>query len=123
MGGPNLLRSDVMLNDRAGELRPVVRGSRADRHAANRPARRGYHGGRGVHPQRARHRSRAGRATEGEPVTLNVLVGDAAAGQAYFAAKCSTCHSPTGDLRGIGTRVPDAMRLQNLWVGGGGRRT
>ena len=36
-------------------------------------------------------------------VTLNVLVGDAAAGQAYFAAKCSSCHSPTGDLHGIGT--------------------
>ncbi len=30
---------------------------------------------------------------------LNILVGDATAGQAYFAAKCSACHSATGDLR------------------------
>ena len=35
---------------------------------------------------------------------LNVLVGDAKAGQAYFAAKCSACHSATGDLAGIGAR-------------------
>jgi len=33
-----------------------------------------------------------------------LLVGDAKAGEAYFngAGKCSTCHSPTGDLKGIG---------------------
>jgi cytochrome c oxidase cbb3-type subunit 3 len=55
----------------------------------------------------------------GPPVVLNVLVGDPAAGQKYFAAKCSTCHSTTGDLAGVGARMPDAMLLQNLWVAGG----
>ena len=61
-------------------------------------------------------------------VTLNVLVGDAAAGQTYFAAACSTCHSITGDLKGIGSKYPDPRALQNAWVagtsgrfGGGGR--
>jgi cytochrome c oxidase cbb3-type subunit 3 len=53
-------------------------------------------------------------------VELNVLVGDAAAGQAYFAKNCSSCHSPTGDLSGLAQRVPDPMALQNLWVSGGG---
>jgi cytochrome c oxidase cbb3-type subunit 3 len=35
-----------------------------------------------------------------------LLVGDAKAGQAYFngAGKCNTCHSPAGDLSGIGTK-------------------
>ena len=35
-----------------------------------------------------------------------LLVGDAKAGEAYFngAGKCSTCHSPTGDLAGIGAK-------------------
>lgn len=121
MGGPNLLRSDVMLNDKAGEtLRPVVRGSRAasgmpaiDLPDADIPAVAAY-----IHSVLATAQGQ-GAPPRGEPVTLNVLVGDAAAGQAYFAAKCGACHSPTGDLRGIGTRVPDAMRLQNLWVGGG----
>jgi cytochrome c oxidase cbb3-type subunit 3 len=36
-----------------------------------------------------------------------IVVGDAAAGERYFngAGKCATCHSPTGDLKGIGTRL------------------
>jgi cytochrome c oxidase cbb3-type subunit 3 len=34
-----------------------------------------------------------------------VVVGDAAAGEAYFnAAGCTKCHSATGDLKGIGSR-------------------
>jgi cytochrome c oxidase cbb3-type subunit III len=37
---------------------------------------------------------------------LDVLVGDPKAGQAYFngAGRCATCHSETGDLRGIGAK-------------------
>jgi cytochrome c oxidase cbb3-type subunit 3 len=54
-----------------------------------------------------------------DPVVLDVLVGDAAAGRAYFEAKCGTCHSPVGDLQGIAARVPDPKALQNLWVSGG----
>ena len=35
-----------------------------------------------------------------------VLVGDAAAGQQYFngAGGCNKCHSPTGDLKGVGAK-------------------
>ena len=51
----------------------------------------------------------------------SVLAGDATAGQAYFAAKCSSCHSATGDLQGIATRISDPKALQNTWVAGGGR--
>ena len=50
----------------------------------------------------------------------SVLVGDAREGQAYFAAKCSSCHSATGDLQGIATKIPDPKVLQNTWVAGGG---
>jgi cytochrome c oxidase cbb3-type subunit III len=49
-------------------------------------------------------------------------VGDASAGQAYFAAKCGSCHSPTGDLQGIATRITDPKSLQTTWVAGGFRR-
>ena len=52
----------------------------------------------------------------------SILVGNASEGQAYFAAKCSGCHSATGDLKGIATRINDSKILQNLWVSGGGRR-
>src|SRR5204863_967961 len=57
----------------------------------------------------------------GEPVVLNIVVGDAAAGQRYFAANCASCHSATGDLRGLATRYADPMQLQNTWVGGRGQ--
>jgi len=64
--------------------------------------------------------------TQGRPPSAgrpapSVLVGDASAGQAYFAAKCGSCHSATGDLRGIATRIPDPKMLQNTWVAGGSR--
>jgi len=50
---------------------------------------------------------------------LNILVGDAKAGEAFFAQQCASCHSPAGDLQGIATRVQSPMALQNLWVSGG----
>jgi len=55
-----------------------------------------------------------------------VMTGDAVAGEAYFngAGGCSRCHSPAGDLKGIGARN-DGPRLQALiafgTIGGGGR--
>ena len=64
---------------------------------------------------------RQGRPPEGETVPPEkVLTGDAAAGQTYFGAKCSSCHSVGGDLKGLAARVADPRELQNLWVSGGG---
>jgi cytochrome c oxidase cbb3-type subunit 3 len=122
MGGPNLLRSQVVLNDQHGELiLPIVRGSRADKgmpplplNDADVTAIAEF-----IHSVAATMRGQ-GSPPAGPPVELNVLVGDATAGQAYFAAKCSSCHSATGDLKGIASRVPDPKTLQNLWVSGGG---
>ena len=61
-----------------------------------------------------------GAPPESDTPPPNALVGDAKAGEVYFAAKCSSCHSPTGDLAGIGTKVSEAKMLQNSWVVGGG---
>lgn len=129
MGGPNLLRSQLVLNDQDGELiLPVVQNGRMNV-AAGMPvmpplpippddvkAIATY-----IHSVAASARGQ-GAPPAGPAVELNILVGDATAGQAYFQAKCSSCHSPTGDLAGIATRVGDPMALQNLWVGGGGGR-
>ena len=56
---------------------------------------------------------------------LNILVGDVNAGAAYVKANCLSCHSLTGDLKGIATKIPDPRSLQSAWVsgtaGGGGR--
>jgi cytochrome c oxidase cbb3-type subunit 3 len=63
---------------------------------------------------------RQGRPPEREtPFELNVVVGDAAAGEVYFQRACSRCHSLAGDLQGIAGRVANPRDLQNLWVSGG----
>jgi len=51
-------------------------------------------------------------------VQLNILVGDAKAGEAYFAKGCASCHSVSGDLKGLGTKYADPRALQNAWVAG-----
>jgi cytochrome c oxidase cbb3-type subunit III len=49
---------------------------------------------------------------------LNIVVGDPKKGEAYFNAKCGSCHSVTGDLAGIGAKY-DPPTLQSRWVSGG----
>ena len=59
------------------------------------------------------HREIAAAANRGGYKILNILVGDPKAGEAYFngAGRCSTCHSPTGDLKGVGAKY-DPVTLQ-----------
>jgi len=52
--------------------------------------------------------ARGGPGGRGGPIPVTVI-GDAAAGETYFnSAGCTTCHSATGDLAGIGSRLPVA---------------
>jgi len=53
----------------------------------------------------------------------SVIVGDAKAGETYFKSKCGACHSASGDLKGIGSRISDGRTLQQRWLmpTGGGR--
>jgi cytochrome c oxidase cbb3-type subunit III len=46
----------------------------------------------------------------------SILVGDSAAGQAYFngTGKCSTCHSPDKDLKGIASKLDNATLQDRL---------
>jgi cytochrome c oxidase cbb3-type subunit 3 len=120
MGGPNLLRSQVALADLHGELIvPIIQGSRQkmgmpaigvsteDAHAIAAYVRTviGRIGVQGRPP------------AEGEDPSI--LVGNADEGKAYFAAKCAGCHSPTGDLKGLASRITDQKKLQSSWVAGG----
>jgi cytochrome c oxidase cbb3-type subunit III len=123
-GGPNLLRSQLVLNDQDGELiLPVVQNGRMNpgmpvMPPLNIPPEDVKAIATYIHSVTASARGQ-GAPPEGPPVELNIVVGDAKAGQAYFAAKCSSCHSATGDLQGIATKVSNPMQLQNYWVGGG----
>jgi cytochrome c oxidase cbb3-type subunit III len=125
MGGPNLLRSQLVLNDQDGELiLPVVQNGRQNpgmpvMPPMNIPPEDVKAIAAFIHSVAATARGQ-GAPPPGEEVTLNILVGDAAAGKTYFESKCASCHSPTGDLQGIATRIADPMTLQNTWVAGGG---
>jgi len=117
----NLLRSAVVLGDRDGELvMPIVKNGRPGTAMAAIPmpdadimAVVAY-----IHSLQAQGDIQGG-PPPGPPVVLNILVGDAKAGAAYFGTTCASCHSATGDLAGLAGRVPDAKALQNLWVSGG----
>jgi cytochrome c oxidase cbb3-type subunit 3 len=113
-GGPNLLRSQVVLNDQHGELiLPIVRGAREKMPPFPNIAENDVTAiAEFLHSLAA-----AGRGRGMTP--LNILVGDQSAGQAAFSSMCASCHSVTGDLKGIATRIPDPLTLQNFWVGGG----
>ena len=124
---PNLLRSGTALGDKQGELisasiaahRPAITLIPSDSLAIAEYIH-------SIHATMGGQGSPPGRNPVG--IELNVLVGDAASGQTYFQAACTPCHSVTGDLKGIGSKYPDARALQNAWVagtsgrfGGGGR--
>jgi cytochrome c oxidase cbb3-type subunit 3 len=127
MGGSNLLRSQLALNDQDGELiGPVITQGRQEPGRPAMPAialppddQRAV--AAYIHSVHATMRGQ-GSPPAGPPVALNILVGDAKAGEAYFKSNCSSCHSPGGDLQGIATRFPDPVQLQNTWVAGGGGR-
>jgi cytochrome c oxidase cbb3-type subunit 3 len=124
IGGPNLLRSQIALSDQNGELiLPIIQGSRQNEGMPQINISR--EDGLAVAAYIRSVVETIGR--QGMPPSTgmpppSVLVGDAAAGKVYFASKCGSCHSATGDLEGIATMIPDPKVLQNRWVSGGGRR-
>ena len=127
IGGPNLLRSQLVLNDQHGELLvPLVKTGRQNPGMPPMPALplaeedvkaiAEY-----IHSVAATMRGQ-GSPPPGEEVELNIVVGDAEAGEKYFAARCASCHSTSGDMKGIGERIASPLQLQNTWITGGGGR-
>ena len=118
-GGINLVRSQLVMDDNNGELiAPVIQNGRPDLGMPKFDLTldqitdiAGY-----LHKVGASYRTIVDYPT-------NILVGDASAGQTFFNGdgKCSTCHSVTGDLAGIGAKM-DPKSLQNTLVSGGGGR-
>src|SRR3954447_16582524 len=93
-GGPNLLRSQVVLTDQHGELiLPIVHGARAERGmpALPLPDQDVVAIAEDIHGELAAV-GRQGRPPEAGGPAPNPIVGDAAAGEKYFTAKCSSCH-------------------------------
>lgn len=115
--GTNLLRSGVALTDKHGELVGEAIGKHSPALTlvtADSVAIAEYI--HSVHATMGGQGSPPGRNPTN--VELNVLVGDAKAGASAFGTLCSSCHSVTGDLKGIASKFEDARALQNGWVAG-----
>ena len=113
-GAPDLVRSILVLDDEKGILiAPVIREGRPDKgmpklgltEAQISDTVAWLH----VRTYAAGHR--------GTYTFRDVVTGDANKGQSYFngEGKCSTCHSPSGDLAGIGRKY-DPFSLQSRWL-------
>jgi cytochrome c oxidase cbb3-type subunit 3 len=122
LGGPNLLRSQLVLDDKDGELIvPVVQNGRPGpppMPPLPLPVDDIKAIAAWLHSLQAQGTNQGG-PPPGPETELNILVGDAKAGEAFFAKTCASCHSPTGDLQGLAARVASPMALQNMWVSGG----
>lgn len=118
--GPDLVRSVQVIDDENGNLiGPIIRGGRQ---AQGMPK---------FDLTQAQisdivaflHEGVRAAAERGTYKILNIVTGNAKAGEEYFngAGKCNMCHSPTGDLKGVGARY-DPITLQGkLLMPVGGR--
>jgi mono/diheme cytochrome c family protein len=121
--GKNLIQSDLVLHDRYGStLGPFL--------AKGHPMQSGRNSA-SLTPVEVAELShfiheQVYDTLRGSPIfqPQQIVTGNAKAGEAWFngAGKCSTCHSVTGDLKGIGSRY-DPLTLQGrfLFPRGGGR--
>jgi len=119
-GGPNLIRSELVLNDKSGELiGQVVQNGRVDKGMPkfNLPDSTISDIASYIHSFKVGGYD----VSRNEPPSI--LVGDAKAGEADFKTTCGGCHSLTGDLKGFGAKFSDPKILQQTWLmpGGSGR--
>ena len=109
--GPDLIRSAIVLRDRLGSgIGPAIK---AGAHHAVLSAAEIVDVSHFLH-----QRVEAIASNRNARGPLPVLTGDPEAGRAYFngAGRCSSCHSPTVDLAGLATRIPDAANLQQRFL-------
>lgn len=115
--GPDLTDSDLVAQDRGGnKIAAVIRNGRPDRgmpafplSARDMKAVIGY-----IHARKAAVDKNPGRRRK---VTVaDLSTGNVDAGRAYFsgAGGCTACHSPTGDLAGVGTRYRGLALMQRF---------
>lgn len=118
--GPNLKRSGVVLEDQSGELiASIVHGARVDKGMP----RVDITDAQVADIAAWLHSLPVTSRTDPNAENINIVTGDATAGEAYFQKTCAKCHSVTGDLQGLASKLPNGKALQQWWLmPGGGRR-
>jgi cytochrome c2 len=111
--GPSLIRSGIVLNDRYGStLGPFFKSGhtmQSGRSSATLTSTE-------VVDLMHFLRQRINDTLRGSPVftVQDIVTGDAKSGEAYFRGNggCTGCHSTTGDLAGLATRIPAPVDIQ-----------
>jgi mono/diheme cytochrome c family protein len=115
--GTDLVRSLVVLHDRYGnELGPFLKKGHPMQSGASSSSLNPAQVEDLANFLHQRFEDTLHRSPFGKP--LNVLTGNAKAGEEYFngAGKCAGCHSPTGDLAHIASRYdPPTLQLKFLF--------
>ena len=121
--GPDLTKSPLVRDEAAGDrLRAVVRDGRVDKGMpafrltdADLTAVVAF-----IRDQRVKSESPGARRSVS---AADLQTGDAEAGRRYFngGGRCATCHSPTGDLAGIASRLQGLQILQRTHYPSNGR--
>ena len=112
-GGPDLTRSALVAADvRGDQINPVVRSGRNTMPPFNLSetdlaAIVAY-----IHDQKRQADSAVGGRRSVDATDLQT--GNATAGKKYFDTACTRCHSATGDLAGIATRLQGLQLLQRM---------
>ncbi len=104
--GPDLIHSTLVSHDVNGDLiGQVVRNGRPDKGMPAFQLTEGQIHSIATFLHEQAHLAATTYARgPGEYPLEKLLVGNAAAGKAFFEAKCAQCHSPTGDLAHIATK-------------------
>lgn len=126
-GGPNLVRSLVVLRDRFGNsLGPFLKKGHKMQTGRSSTALTDDQVLMLAHFLRDKVNDTLRGSSDFE--VKNILTGDPKAGEAYFngEGKCASCHSPTADLKGIGAKY-EPVDIQQRFLfprnagAGGGR--
>ena len=125
-GGVNLLRSEIVMKDKNGEqLRTFLLNASENGHVATREGILKFNFSDAQAADLSAfigdlsayiHDFRVSSRDPGRMRPPTLLVGDAKAGEKYFQEKCAGCHSATGDLKGIASRISDPRTLQQTWL-------
>jgi cytochrome c oxidase cbb3-type subunit III len=107
-GGPDLTRSTIVLEDENGrQLGDFLREGRPDRGMPKFDLAQAQHADLAAFLHGAIYQNSNRRLYK----ILDIVVGDAKAGEAYFngAGRCRSCHSPEAAFRGIGAKYEPAV--------------
>jgi cytochrome c oxidase cbb3-type subunit III len=118
-GGPDLLHSVIVLQDEGGkDLAQFLKAGRPDK---GMPSFATMPQAQATDIATFLHSEILAALTE-RKVDVNIVTGNAKDGEAFFngEGQCNTCHSVTGDLKGIGSKYDPATLQDKLVMPRGG---